>query len=59
MSSFLKKRSKRLLRIGLGGAGNSEPTSEKFFGSFFQKRTASLLNLARGAFLTQPEAITL
>jgi hypothetical protein len=41
-SSFLKKRSKRLLRIGLEGAGNSEPRSQKFFGSFFQKRTPSL-----------------
>jgi hypothetical protein len=38
-SSFLKKRSKRLLRIGLGVAGTSEPSAQKFFGSFFQKRT--------------------
>jgi hypothetical protein len=38
-SSFLKKRSKRLLSVWLGGASNSEPKWEKFFGSFLQKRT--------------------
>jgi hypothetical protein len=41
-SSFLKKRSKRLLRMGFGGAGNSAAQLQKFFGSFFQKRTTFL-----------------
>jgi hypothetical protein len=37
-SSFLKKRSKKLLTIGAALAG-SVRHSQKFFGSFFQKRT--------------------
>jgi hypothetical protein len=38
-TSFLKKRSKKLLRFGLGCSGKAEPSSQRFFGSFFQKRT--------------------
>jgi hypothetical protein len=37
-SSFLKKRSKKLLRLCLGGAGVSEPNRQKSFASFLQKR---------------------
>jgi hypothetical protein len=40
-SSFLKKTNKRLLHIGRGVARTSETNSQKFFGSFFQKRTPS------------------
>jgi hypothetical protein len=36
-SSFLKKRSKRLLRIWFGGAGNSEPSRQSFLVLFFKK----------------------
>jgi hypothetical protein len=39
-SSFLKKRSKRLLFISASPASRRE---QKFFGSFFRKRTAFLL----------------
>jgi hypothetical protein len=43
-TSFLKKRSKKLLSVWLRplriGPG---PNSQKFFGSFFQKRTAFFL----------------
>jgi hypothetical protein len=45
-TAFLKERSKRLLPPGRGAAGNSEPKWQKFFGSFFQKRTSSLPVLA-------------
>jgi hypothetical protein len=43
-SSFLKKRSKKLLLLlsRLGGkvrGGYAMPWAQKFFGSFFQKRT--------------------
>jgi hypothetical protein len=37
-SSFLKKRSKRLLH-GCRGLAGSVRHGQKFFGSFFQKRT--------------------
>jgi hypothetical protein len=38
---FLKKRSKKLLIIfGFGPPGETEAEFAKFFGSFFQKRTA-------------------
>ncbi len=42
--SFLKKRTKKLLLIaGAGNAGASAHRKQKFFGSFFQKRTAFFL----------------
>jgi hypothetical protein len=40
--SFLKKRNKKLARPGRGFAYDSNPNEQKFFGSFFQKRTTSL-----------------
>jgi hypothetical protein len=41
-SSFLKKRSKKLLfLLASVSPGRLSPKSQKFFGSFFQKRTAS------------------
>jgi hypothetical protein len=46
--SFLKKRNKKLLLVASGGrwpvsiVGGAR-RKQKFFGSFFQKRTASLL----------------
>jgi hypothetical protein len=44
-SSFLKKRSKKLLSV-LASAFQDRlsPNEQKFFGSFFQKRTASFLS---------------
>jgi hypothetical protein len=39
--SFLKKRSKKLLD-GCRGSIRQRTQGKKFFGSFFQKRTASL-----------------
>jgi hypothetical protein len=43
-SSFLKKRSKKLLRPGLSlSRRRRSPNWQKFFGSFFQKRTAFFL----------------
>jgi hypothetical protein len=50
-SSFLKKRSKRLLSLWLGVAGTSETKVQKFFGSFFQKRTPSFTDTRSGALL--------
>jgi hypothetical protein len=42
-TSFLKKRSKKLLVVWASAfPGNAQPRSQKFFASFFQKRTASL-----------------
>jgi len=41
-ASFLKKRSKKLLLNWAGGRETGTVTEQKFFGSFFQKRTASL-----------------
>jgi hypothetical protein len=42
-TSFLKKRSKKLLVILAAASPNGlGPDSQKFFGSFFQKRTTSL-----------------
>ncbi len=41
-SSFLKKRSKRLLSRCCGPIRQRPPRTQKFFGSFFQKRTAFL-----------------
>jgi hypothetical protein len=39
-SSFSEeKEAKRLLLFGRGGESSSETKSQKFFGSFFQKRT--------------------
>jgi hypothetical protein len=37
--SFLKKRSKKLLRILFRAGGALGAQEKKFFGSFFQKRT--------------------
>jgi hypothetical protein len=39
-TSFLKKRSKKLLQIWYFAGGSARPNNQKFFGSFFQKRTA-------------------
>jgi hypothetical protein len=41
-SSFLKKRTKKLLLIEARVGSTARPKNQKFFGSFFQKRTASL-----------------
>jgi hypothetical protein len=41
-SSFLKKRSKKLLIPGARAGRNARARVQKFFGSFFQKRTAFL-----------------
>jgi hypothetical protein len=41
-TSFLKKRSKKLLEIGTGASATPQPNDQKFFGSFFQKRTRFL-----------------
>jgi hypothetical protein len=38
-TSFLKKRSKKRLFIGLSGTTGARVNIQKFFGSFFQKRT--------------------
>jgi hypothetical protein len=38
-TSFLKKRSKKLLDIGARVATGTRLNNQKFFGSFFQKRT--------------------
>jgi squalene-associated FAD-dependent desaturase len=40
-SSFLKKRSKKLLLLEACGQSGARTNNQKFFGSFFQKRTAS------------------
>jgi hypothetical protein len=40
-TSFLKKRSKKLLLVGLGATTGTRAKIQKFFGSFFQKRTSS------------------
>jgi hypothetical protein len=43
--SFLKKRSKKLLiRFAPAPQDRASPDSQKFFGSFSQKRTASCLH---------------
>jgi hypothetical protein len=39
-ASFLKKRSKKLLRVCMVLVVNNQANNQKFFGSFFQKRTA-------------------
>jgi hypothetical protein len=46
--SFLKKRSKRLLVSLNTLRSNNALKEQKFFGSFFQKRTFFLLSLAPG-----------
>jgi hypothetical protein len=38
-SSFLKKRTKKLLQIGLSGTTGARASVQKFFASFFQKRS--------------------
>jgi hypothetical protein len=40
-TSFLKKRSKKLLFIGLSGTTGARARVQKFFASFFQKRRSS------------------
>jgi hypothetical protein len=40
---LFKKRSKNFLSIGARVAATRAPYKQKFFGSFFQKRTACLL----------------
>ena len=50
-TSFLKKRSKKLLTVWAGPILTPGPKSQKFFGSFFQKRTC-LLFRRRVALLT-------
>ncbi len=48
-SSFSEeKEAKRPCSVGSGGAGNSESQDQKFFASFFQKRSAFLLSPALG-----------
>jgi hypothetical protein len=47
-SSFLKKRSKRLLFVGVYARRGPYAKVQKFFGSFFQKRTFFLLWVAAG-----------
>jgi hypothetical protein len=41
-TSFLKKRSKKLLRSSARFATGAQANIQKFFGSFFQKRTGCL-----------------
>jgi hypothetical protein len=38
-TSFLKKRSKKLLSPAVRASSNARARVQKFFGSFFQKRT--------------------
>jgi hypothetical protein len=40
--SFLKKRSKKLLDVCTFASRPAQPNGQKFFGSFFQKRTCFL-----------------
>jgi hypothetical protein len=42
-SSFLKKRSKELYGLARAYPKRLGPASQKFFGSFFQKRTRFLI----------------
>jgi hypothetical protein len=42
-SSFLKKRTKKLLPVSPAGSRSLGSIAQKFFVSFFQKRNASLL----------------
>jgi hypothetical protein len=43
-SFFEKKEAKKLsLTVGCGGGGADSPSEQKFFASFFQKRSASFL----------------
>jgi hypothetical protein len=43
-ASFLKKRSKKLLVLRALAGARQRPQEQKFFGSFFQKRTSSFLS---------------
>jgi hypothetical protein len=43
-ASFLKKRSKKLLLTGPMAVKPARSKEQKFFGSFFQKRTSSFLS---------------
>jgi hypothetical protein len=53
-SSFLKKRTKKLLLIGARGAAAFTCYNQKFFGSFFQKRTACFSPSWLGSDMGQP-----
>jgi hypothetical protein len=45
----LKKRSKKLLSVSASALPDRlSPVEQKFFGSFFQKRTASVLTMIVG-----------
>jgi hypothetical protein len=44
--SFLKKSTKKLLLVGIRTEHGGRTNSQKFFGSFFQKRTACFLSFA-------------
>jgi len=44
-TSFLKKRSKKRLSFGSPAAQTAKSNRQKFFGAFFQKRTAFFLAL--------------
>jgi hypothetical protein len=43
-TSFLKKRSKKLLTPAIRASRNARARVQTFFGSFFQKRTAFFLS---------------
>jgi hypothetical protein len=42
---FEKKKQETFVDSGFGPSGEAQPSSQKFFGSFFQKRTAFLLGV--------------
>jgi hypothetical protein len=50
--SFLKKRTKKLLRFETGAGHRSATATQRFFASFFQKRS-SFLTLAFSRYLTE------
>jgi hypothetical protein len=47
-TSFLKKRSKKLLDVKPSGTTGARARVQEFFGSFFQKRTSSSLPIMVG-----------
>jgi hypothetical protein len=48
---FEKKEAKNFCRFGCGLSGEARPKMQKFFGSFFQKRTASFTRLSYAVLL--------
>jgi hypothetical protein len=46
----LKKRTKKLLHIGCGLSGEARPRIQKFFASFFQKRSSFFLAASQAGF---------